>query len=392
LVGFVHVVRGQEDRQLRVVAKSANHFPPIRARNWIQPRRWLIQEQDSWRMNQPARNLEPPPHTARKRAYERILELRQVYRFQQGADQLFALDRGNAIELRVNQHVLSSREFRIGSECLRNHAQHLSNAVGIGANVVSRDPRSAGSGWSECGHHANQCGFASTIRAQKAENLAVLDIEADVVDGDQVAELLREMVHFNRVHLKFLEASEPGEPALFLGWRQQRGRSHSREQPAPRIRNGYLDRKRFDVPLRSAHVALRREIAFHSLEENLAIDDVSGGKPHVHLLAELNLIDVRFFHIGVHPEMVDVNHHYDGRSLRNYFALFCDAHRNDPVDRRVNARIAELGGGGRLIRARLFELRNRGGQRALPHVHLLAIRLRDVQRGLQRLHRLRNRL
>ena len=35
---------------------------------------------------------------------------------------------------------------------------------------------------------------------EQAENFAVGDVEADVVDGDEVAKLFHEMVHFNRVH------------------------------------------------------------------------------------------------------------------------------------------------------------------------------------------------
>ena len=74
--------------------------------------------------------------------------------------------------------MFSSRgELRIGRERLRNHAERLANAVGIGANVVSGDPRRAGSGRRQRGHHADQRGLARAIRAEQAEDLALLDVK-----------------------------------------------------------------------------------------------------------------------------------------------------------------------------------------------------------------------
>ena len=50
---------------------------------------------------------------------------------------------GNAVELRVNHHILLRRQFRIGGERLRNHAEYASNAVRVRANVVPADARRA---------------------------------------------------------------------------------------------------------------------------------------------------------------------------------------------------------------------------------------------------------
>ena len=40
----------------------------------------------------------------------------------------------------------------------------------------------------------------------KSENFSVRDIEADVVHGDEIAELFYQMVHFNRIHAGVPEA------------------------------------------------------------------------------------------------------------------------------------------------------------------------------------------
>ena len=40
----------------------------------------------------------------------------------------------------------------------------------------------------EAGDHSQQCGFATTTRTQKGEELAFFHTESDIVDGCQVAE------------------------------------------------------------------------------------------------------------------------------------------------------------------------------------------------------------
>ena len=46
----------------------------------------------------------------------------------------------------------------------------------------------------EAGQHAQQRGLAAAGAAEQAEDLLLVDVERDVVDGDEVAELLRDVL------------------------------------------------------------------------------------------------------------------------------------------------------------------------------------------------------
>jgi len=57
----------------------------------------------------------------------------------------------------------------------------------VGAWVLAEHAHRAGSGRAQPLHALDGGGLAGAVRAQQAENLAALDFEGDVVDGDQVA-------------------------------------------------------------------------------------------------------------------------------------------------------------------------------------------------------------
>ncbi len=149
------------------------------------------------RMDQTARNFKPPPHAAGKSANQRVFELEQIHVHQQIVNDLLAFLPGNAVEFRVDLHILDCGKLRIGSQRLGNHAHGEANSVCIGANIVPGDARGAGGRRRKRRHHANQSGFSRAVRAQQAENLLLRDIETDVVDGHQLAELFREMFNFD---------------------------------------------------------------------------------------------------------------------------------------------------------------------------------------------------
>src|SRR6202167_757822 len=167
------------------------------------------------------------------------------------------------------------------------------------------------------------------------------------------------------------------KPALPGGRRKQDGRRHSRKQTPTRIRNGYFDCKRFDIALRAAHVALRGEVVLHTLEKHRPFEHVPGRQFDAQFLAELDRVDIRFFHVGVNPQVVHIHDHHDGRSLRYNFSLSGHTHRDDPVNRRVNLCITELRRHLRGCCARLLQLRDCGVYGALARGHLLAVFLRD---------------
>ncbi len=184
------------------------------------------------------------------------------------------------------------------------------------------------------------------------------------------------------------------EPAT-LGWR--RGQKHVSGHPGKEaplgVGNGHFDFEGFNVPFGAADVTLGGEVAFHALEKDGAFDCVSGRQANIELLAEADLIDVGLLNVGLHPEMVDIQHGYDGPARLHCFSLACHANRNDAIGRRVNFGIAELRLRLVLLGDGLRQLSAGGGNVSLLDLNLFPVCLGDRQLSLggallilQRLH------
>src|SRR5690348_1143622 len=193
-------MRGEQVCEIGTIAQGTNHFPHVRARHWIEAGCRLVKEKHVWRMHQAARDFHAPAHATGECLYEGIAKARQVHRFEQFVNQAVATIGRNPIKLRVKQHIFVSSQLGVGCERLRNHADRMTNAICIFCNVVASNDRGARSRGRQGGHHADQSGLSCAVRSEQAEDLALANIKADVVDSNQIAEFFYEMLDNNRVH------------------------------------------------------------------------------------------------------------------------------------------------------------------------------------------------
>ena len=63
-VGFIHVMRGDQDGKVAVGLDFRQHLPNANARDWIKPGGRLVKKKDSRSVNQPASDFQPPPHSS----------------------------------------------------------------------------------------------------------------------------------------------------------------------------------------------------------------------------------------------------------------------------------------------------------------------------------------
>src|SRR4029453_867605 len=83
---------------------------------------------------------------------------------------------------------------------LGNHANRLSNIVGLRDHVEAIDERRAGSRREERHEHADERRLAGAIRTEEPEYLAGFHVERDPVHGGELAELFDDLPHFDGVH------------------------------------------------------------------------------------------------------------------------------------------------------------------------------------------------
>ena len=244
-------------------------------------------------------------------------------------------------------------------------------------HVVSADHRGSGSRRRQRGQHADQRGLARAVGPEQAEDLAVMHREADFVHGHEIPEvfvsLTTSIALVSRVFISIRLQPISLAKCIARQWTTcdrtlATNAATSSGLPAaaaaarsPSCRRTAL-RPGFGTDTLMANVLMSRLVRLTSrcvakslstpLKNTVPSMTVSGGKLHLQLLAEADAIDVAFLDVGLHPQMIDVEHGNDRLARLHHFALARHAHRNDAVDRRVNFRVAEMHvGGGFVARA-----------------------------------------
>ena len=93
LVGFVHVVRRDEDREVALLLDLLQHLPDGDARDRIEAGRRLVEEEDARLVDQAARDLDAAPHAARQVLHLLVGPLRELDGLEQLGDELSCASR-----------------------------------------------------------------------------------------------------------------------------------------------------------------------------------------------------------------------------------------------------------------------------------------------------------
>ena len=141
-------------------------------------------------MQQSPGDFETALHPPGKSFYRFSAPFPEFKRFQ---EMLRAFDSGpvrHVVQNSVKFHVFSRGEFGIQTRVLKDNAKALPYVVLPAARVKSVDFDFAARGFQQRSQHLDRGCLAGAIRAQKCEDLAPLDLQRDVVDGDDVTEFL----------------------------------------------------------------------------------------------------------------------------------------------------------------------------------------------------------
>ncbi|MNN11188.1 hypothetical protein D3C81_1241350 [compost metagenome] len=98
---------------------------------------------------------------------------------------------------RVQVEVLPHAELAIQREALGHEADPLARGQILGVHRIAQQCRAAFAGRHQPGQDFHGRGLAAAVGAEKTENLAATDGEADVIHRSEVAEAQRQVVGFD---------------------------------------------------------------------------------------------------------------------------------------------------------------------------------------------------
>ncbi|MNS51164.1 hypothetical protein D3C72_838310 [compost metagenome] len=126
-----------------------------------------------------------------------IGDAEQVEALNQCVDALRAFGLGQVEQTGVQLKVLPHAEFAIQRKALGHEADPLARGQILGVHRIAQQCRAAFAGRHQPGQDFHGRGLAAAVGAEKTENLAATDGEADVIHRSEVAEAQRQVVGFD---------------------------------------------------------------------------------------------------------------------------------------------------------------------------------------------------
>ena len=198
LLGFVDVVRGQDDRDAGSL-QPAHQRPHVAPQLDVDAGGRLVEEQDARLVRQRLGDQHAALHAARERHDLAVLLVPQ----REVAQHLLDVRRDSARlpnRPRLNDDRRPHRLERVGRELLRHEPDQRARGAVVAHDVVAvdRDPAVAG-GLTMPQIDADQRGLARAVRAEQREDLAAADLEVDVLQRVEprrvgLGEILTEMM------------------------------------------------------------------------------------------------------------------------------------------------------------------------------------------------------
>src|ERR1700751_1300206 len=90
-------------------------------------------------------------------------------------------------------HVFPGSLFSVQAGILKHNAKALARQLLLQGGIQAIEFDAPAGGAQQRGEHLDGGGFSGSVRSEKLEYLTLCDVEADVVDGGEITELLNQM-------------------------------------------------------------------------------------------------------------------------------------------------------------------------------------------------------
>ncbi|MNL21137.1 hypothetical protein D3C87_1424120 [compost metagenome] len=121
----------------------------------------------------------------------------QVETLDQLVDALSAVGLGQIEQSRVQVQVLPDAEFAIQRKTLGHETNAFAGGQILGVHRIAQQRGTAFAGRNKPGEHFHGGGFAAAVGAQKPEDFAAADGEADLVHSREIAEAQGQVMGFD---------------------------------------------------------------------------------------------------------------------------------------------------------------------------------------------------
>ncbi len=208
LVGLLQVLGGEEDGGAVVVQRPhllPDRFPADR----VEPGGRLVEEEHPRFVDERGGEVEPALHAARVGADAAVGGGGEVDPFQQCVGPFAAFGRRQALQGRLQADQLTARHQRIERRFLQGDTDRAPDLAGFGDDVVAGDSGAAAGRQQQRRQHPHRRRLAGAVGSEEAVDLALVDLEVDALDGEDLAEGALEPLDRDCPHARSPAARRP---------------------------------------------------------------------------------------------------------------------------------------------------------------------------------------
>ena len=134
---LLHVVGSEENGRIVFSLGCLQMLPNVGAGLRVKANRWLVQKEDFGFMDKSPSNLESPLHSSRIRFHNVVSAFIQTHHSEESLNALFPHFTGDAVEIRMENHVIHCRQFFIETGILKDDPDVLPNFIRLFCDIDS---------------------------------------------------------------------------------------------------------------------------------------------------------------------------------------------------------------------------------------------------------------
>ena len=188
---FIHVM-GCDEKRHPLGGEPKEQVPELAPGDRIDPRGGFIEKQHGGLVHERTGHGKSLPPAAGKQPGALV-----DVRFQMGDRDHFVatlsqLATAQAIEFPGKDQILVSRQLIIERKLLRHVTDHVLDRFRVAHDIMAADACGAVAGFENSAKHPNDGRFPRAVRAEKPKDRTFGDRKSDMIDGGEIAELLRQ--------------------------------------------------------------------------------------------------------------------------------------------------------------------------------------------------------
>ena len=194
---LVHEMGGDEDGHAVAAREIDQALPEGVARDGIDAGGRLVEDQDVGRMDHRHGERQALADAERQGVGQGAVDVGEVEARQHIGDTGRDPVGGHGEEAGVQVEVLPNRQLAVEREGLRHVADAAAHIHVLGVDRVAEEVRRALACLQKACQHLHRRGLAAAVGAEEAEDLALVDAEADVLHGGEIAEAFRQVARLD---------------------------------------------------------------------------------------------------------------------------------------------------------------------------------------------------